>query len=92
MKVFVPVPYVATKAVDESALPRVVVTLDPPDITIDRFTVTNIVVWAINPTESVAVIVSKYVVVVVSNPRVDDAFTTPVVALIVIPETVGEIL
>ena len=49
-------------------------------------------VWAINPTESVAVIVSKYDVVVESNPRVEEAFTTPVAAFIVIPETVGEML
>ena len=83
---FVPVPLLATKAVEVSSKPRVVTIVDcPPLITIDGLTVIRMVVVAMAPTESVAVMVSRYVVKTVGLPMDPVTETTPVLVSIVMP-------
>ena len=56
--------------------------VSPPLITIFGFTVISVTVSAVAPTESVAVIVSQYVIKVDVSPKPAAAVITPVVELI----------
>ena len=58
LKVFVPVPPIYEKAVDESAREYVVVMLDPPPTASGPFTLMVMRAIAVDPTASVTVIVS----------------------------------